>query len=100
MDEHIKAGGIDYSYEELLLTLLKLHIEAFLERSEEYILNRLTVALEQYNAKVYKVLNQLKTQLGLSDETFYIMSHENAFFQYVIQFVGFLCTIVETYNRC
>lgn len=84
LDEHIKAGGIDYSYEELLLTLLKLHIEAFLERSEEYILSRLTVALEQYNDKVYKVLNQLKTQLGLSDETFYIMSHENAFFQYVM----------------
>lgn len=73
-----------YSYEELLLMLLKIHIEEFMARSEEYELCGLTVTLEQYNPKVYRVLEKLREKLHLAKEQFYIMSHENAFFQYVM----------------
>lgn len=73
-----------YSYEELLLMLLKIHIEEFMARSEEYELCGLTVTLEQYNPKVYRVLEKLREKLHLTKEQFYIMSHENAFFQYVM----------------
>ena len=73
-----------YIPEELLLILLKTHIEEFMARSEEYVLCGLTITLEQYHKKVYDVLCKLREELSLQPEQFYIMSHENAFFQYVM----------------
>lgn len=83
-DVSIVVDADIFSYEELLLKLLRIHIDEFLGRSEEYQLCGLTVALEKYHPKVYSVLQKLKKELGLDDDHFYIMSHENAFFQYVM----------------
>lgn len=83
-DCHIMIDDISYTYEALLLILLRTHVEEFLERSEEYQLCGLTVSLETYHPRVYSVLEQLREELNLSKESFYIMSHENAFFQYVM----------------
>lgn len=82
--EHVVVEGGAYTYDVLLLILLKTHIEEFLERSEEYQLCGLTVTLETYHPKIYDVVGKLKEELGLSKDAFYIMSHENAFFQYVM----------------
>lgn len=82
--EHIVVDGRSYTYDVLLLVLLKTHIEEFMARSEEYELAGLTVALETYDMNVYQVLYRLKDELNLSKEAFYVMSHENAFFQYVM----------------
>lgn len=82
--EHVVVEGGAYTYDVLLLILLKTHIEEFLERSEEYQLCGLTVTLETYHPKIYDVVGRLKEELGLSKDAFYIMSHENAFFQYVM----------------
>ncbi len=81
---HIVVEGKDYTYDELLLILLKTHIEEFLGRSEEYQLCGLTVTLEIYHDKVYQVLGRLAEELNLPKDSFYVMSHENAFFQYVM----------------
>lgn len=83
-ENHIVIDDSSYTYEALLLILLKTHIEEFLERSPEYQLCGLTVALETYHPKVYQVLGRLREELQLSEDSFYIMSHENAFFQYVM----------------
>lgn len=83
-EEKVQIDDISYTYDELLLILLKTHIEEFLQRSEEYILRGLTVTLENYDEAVYKVIEQLQEKLKLSRDDFYIMSHENAFFQYVM----------------
>ena len=82
--QHVLVRDEEYTYEDLLLILLKTHIEEFLARSEENQLCGLTVALETYHPKVYQVLCRLCGELGLSADSFYIMSHENAFFQYVM----------------
>ncbi|MGN0152921.1 MAG: DUF5716 family protein [Lachnospiraceae bacterium] len=82
--QHVVVEGASYTYEALLLILLKTHVEEFLARSEEYQLKGLTVTLEEYHEKVYHVLERLREELGLSKDAFYIMSHENAFFQYVM----------------
>lgn len=82
--EHVMVKNKDYTYEELLLILLKTHIDEFISRWEDGKLCALTVALETYQPKVYKVLGRLREELKLSKEQFYIMSHENAFFQYVM----------------
>ena len=82
--EHVVIKDQDYTYEDLLLILLKTHVEEFLGQSGENKLHALTVALETYHPKVYQVLCKLREELELTKETFYIMSHENAFFQYVM----------------
>lgn len=83
-DAHVIVEGAAYTYEALLLILLKTHVEEFLSRSSEYELKGLTVTLEEYHPKVYEVLGKLRKELGIPESTFYIMSHENAFFQYVM----------------
>lgn len=82
--EGVMVKDRNYTYEELLLILLKTHIEEFLNRWDDGKLCALTVALETYQPKVYRILEKLSEELGLSQEQFYIMSHENAFFQYVM----------------
>ncbi len=82
--EHVVIKEQDYTYEDLLFILLKTHIEEFLKKSEEYELRALTIALETYQPQVYQVLGRLREELGLPKESFYIMSHQNAFFQYVM----------------
>lgn len=82
---HVIVDGASYTYEILLLIMLKTHIQDFIDRSEEYRLAGLTVTLETYHPVVYKVLGRLREELGLSKEAFYVMSHENAFYQYVMR---------------
>lgn len=82
--EHVVIKEQDYTYEDLLFILLKTQIEGFLKKSEEYELRALTIALETYHPQVYQVLGRLREELGVSKESFYIMSHQNAFFQYVM----------------
>ncbi|MBQ9983977.1 MAG: hypothetical protein IJP29_05240 [Lachnospiraceae bacterium] len=82
---HVVVDGASYTYEVLLLILLRTHVEDFMARSEEYQLKGLTVTLETYHPTIYKVLCQLREELKLSKEAFYVMSHENAFFQYVMR---------------
>jgi hypothetical protein len=82
--DHVVAGDSSYDYEELLLLLLKTHIEDFLARWEDSRLCGLTIALETYHPKVYQVLCRLRKALSLSEQQFYVMSHETAFFQYVM----------------
>ncbi len=80
----IVVAGKTYTYDELLLLLLKTQIMDFLNRSEEYQLCGLTVTIETYQEKVYQVLCKLRKEFGLSEDAFYVMGHENAFFQYVM----------------
>ena len=78
------VNGVSYKYDELLLIMLKTHIDDFISGNEEYALKRVTVTVDEYNSLIFAVLMKLKKELMLSDEDFYIMSHENAFFQYVM----------------
>lgn len=82
--EPVVVDGNSYTYADLLLILLKTHIEEFLARSQEYQLMGMTVTIEHYHPVVYQVLEKMRDELGLTQDTFYIMSHENAFFQYVM----------------
>lgn len=82
---HVVVDGASYTYEALLLILLKTHIQDFIARSEEYHLMGLTVTLEEYHPVVYKLLNNLREELSLGRDAFYVMSHENAFYQYVMR---------------
>lgn len=84
-DSRVVINGNDYTYDDLLFILLKTQLEEFMTRFEESVLKKLTITIEEYDAKVFAVLMKLRTELKLAEEDFYIMSHENAFFQYVMR---------------
>lgn len=83
-DKHIVIGACSYTYESLLLLLLKTHVEDFLSRNEEYVLRGITVTLEEYHPIVYKVLQRFRKEMKLEKEQFAVISHETAFFQFVM----------------
>ncbi len=82
---HVIVDGASYTYETLLLILLKTHVNDFIARSQEYCLAGITVTLDTYHPVVYKTLLKLREELGVRDEAFHVMSHENAFYQYVMR---------------
>lgn len=82
---NLVINGNTYSYDQLLLILLKEQIGDFLKRFEEPVLKKLSITIDRYDAAVFKVLNNLRGELGLNEDDFYLMSHENAFFQYVMR---------------
>lgn len=84
-DNKVVLNGETYTYDKLLLILLKNQLEDFLSRTEGAVIKRLTVTIEAYDKAVFAVLKKLREELGLSEESFHIMSHENAFFQYVMR---------------
>jgi hypothetical protein len=77
-------NGVTYNYEDLLLILLKTQIEEFMAGMPDSSLVALTVTVEHYNKNIFEVLNKLKSELGIKDDKFCILSHENAFFQYIM----------------
>ena len=81
----VVLNGETYSYDKLLLILLKNQLEDFLSRTEDAVIRKLTVTIEAYDKAVFEVLKKLREELSLSEEAFHIMSHENAFFQYVMR---------------
>lgn len=83
-DSHVVIGTSSYTYEMLLLILLKTHVQDFLSRNEDYVLKGVTVTLEEYHPVVYKVLKRFGDELDLDSEHFGIISHETAFFQFVM----------------
>lgn len=83
-DSHVVIGASSYTYEMLLLILLKTHVQDFLSRNEDYVLKGVTVTLEEYHPVVYKVLKRFGDELDLDSEHFGIISHETAFFQFVM----------------
>ena len=82
---NLVINGTAYNYDQLLLILLKEQIEEFLQRFEDCVLRKVSITVERYDPNVFEVLHKLAEELLLEDDDFYIMSHENAFFQYVMR---------------
>lgn len=83
-DNHIVIGTSSYTYEMLLLILLKTHVQNFLARGKDYVLKGITVTLEKYHSTVYKVLQRFAKEMNLEKDSFAVISHETAFFQFVM----------------
>ena len=82
--DHVVVGTASYTYEMLLLILLKTHVQDFISRNDEYVLKGITVTMDAYHPIVYKVLKRFAKELELDQEHFAIISHETAFFQFVM----------------
>lgn len=85
LNNNLVINGNTYTYDELLMILLKEQIEEFMKRFEDAVLKKVSITVEKYEPHVFDVLRKLSKELSLGQDDFYIMSHENAFFQYVMR---------------
>ncbi len=75
-----------YTYEDILLIILKGHIMDFLERYEEAKIERLVVTVYTYSHALFRVLHTLQDELELYDnQRFFIIGHTSAFLHFVFQ---------------
>lgn len=77
-------GEKAYTYEDLLILVLKGHLMEFLNRFEDIHVKSLTVTIQEYQKELFEALLRLGQELELSDNDFHIISHTETFVQYVL----------------
>ena len=74
-----------YTYEDVLLLILKGHILEFLNRYENAEILRLAVTVYQYSHALFRVLHMLQDELSLYDQKFFIIGHTSSYLHFVFQ---------------
>lgn len=74
-----------YTYEDILLLILKGHIMDFLNRYEDAKIERLVVTVYQYSHALFRVLHMLQDELQLYDQSFFIIGHTSAYLHFIFQ---------------
>ena len=82
-DEVITVEGQDYTYRELFLKMVKLHIDSFLYRYEAAVVKKLVITLPEYSKELYQVLSQLYKELDIPSESIEITSHLDSGLYYI-----------------
>ena len=55
-DNKVKVADKEYSYKELFVMMVKLHIDSFLYRYEDAKILKLVISIPEYNEKIYRLL--------------------------------------------
>lgn len=74
-----------YTYEDVLLVILKGHIMDFLNRYEDARIERLVVTVYKYSNALFRVLHMLQDELELYDQRFFIIGHNSAYLHFIFQ---------------
>ncbi|MBO5237780.1 MAG: hypothetical protein J6B50_03275 [Lachnospiraceae bacterium] len=74
-----------YTYEDVLLVILKGHIMDFLNRYEDAQIERLVIAVYKYSNALFRVLHMLQDELGLYEDKFFIIGHTSAYLHFIFQ---------------
>ncbi len=83
--ERMELAETSYSYEDILLIILKGHIMDFLNRYEDAEIERLVVTVYRYSNALFRVLHMLQDELGLYGDKFFIIGHTSAYLHFVFQ---------------
>lgn len=74
-----------YTYEDVLLVILKGHIMDFLNRYEDAQIERLVITVYKYSNALFRVLHMLQDELGLYEDKFFIIGHTSAYLHFIFQ---------------
>lgn len=74
-----------YTYEDVLLVILKGHIMEFLNRYEDAQIERLVVTVYRYSNALFRVLHMLQDELSLYGDKFFIIGHTSAYLHFIFQ---------------
>lgn len=74
---------MSYSYRQLFLMMLKMHIDSFLYRYEGATVKKLVVTLPEYNKSLFKVVTGLYREINIPEDCINITSHLDSGLYYI-----------------
>ncbi|MBP3717890.1 MAG: hypothetical protein J6I58_00015 [Eubacterium sp.] len=82
-DEVVTVAGKEYSYQELFMMMVKLHIDSFLYRYEAAEVRKLVISVDDYNPLIFQLLSKLYLDMGIDKENIEITSHLDSGLYYI-----------------
>ena len=79
----IQVAGREYTYRELFMMMVKLHIDSFLYRYESAEVRKLVISVGDYDPLIFDMLSGLHEQLGLEKDRVEITSHLDSGLYYI-----------------
>lgn len=74
-EDKVKVGEIEYSYTELFVLMVRLHIDSFLYRYESAEIKKLVISIPEYDPMIFRLLSGLYKEMGVKKECIEITSH-------------------------
>ncbi|MBO5609356.1 MAG: hypothetical protein J5929_03120 [Eubacterium sp.] len=74
-DEKIVIEEREYTYQELFMMMVKLHIDSFLYRYEAAEIKKLVISVDDFNVQVFQLLSRLYKDMGIPKDAIEITSH-------------------------
>ena len=82
-DEKIVIEEREYTYQELFMMMVKLHIDSFLYRYEAAEVRKLVISVDDYNPLIFQLLSKLYLDMGIDKENIEITSHLDSGLYYI-----------------
>ena len=82
-EELIEIGEKKYSYRQLFIMMLKMHIDSFLYRYEGAVVKKLVITIPDYSKDLYRVLGSLYKELNIDKSSISITSHLDSGLYYI-----------------
>lgn len=82
-EETIEVGGIIYTFRQLFLRMLKMHIDSFLYRYEGATVKQLVITIPEYSRDLFRALGTFYRELGVSEDCVRITSHLDSGLYYI-----------------
>lgn len=79
----ITVAGKDYTYQDLFMMMVKLHIDSFLYRYESAEIKKLVISVDDYNPLIFRLLGRLYETMGVSKDTIELTSHLDSGLYYI-----------------
>ena len=74
-EDKLTVAGKEYSYQELFMMMVKLHIDSFLYRYEAAEVRKLVISVENYDPLMFSLLSNLYIDMGIPKQSIEITSH-------------------------
>lgn len=82
-EETVEVDGVKYTFRQLFIMMLKMHINSFLYRYEGATVKKLVITLPEYNRDLHKVLKSFNKELNIPEESVIITSHLDSGLYYI-----------------
>lgn len=82
-EDVVEVGGASYTYRQLFVMMLKMHVNSFLYRYEGATVKKLVITLPEYNKDIFRILKNFHKELGIPEENVEITSHLDSGLYYI-----------------
>ncbi|MCR4755917.1 MAG: hypothetical protein K5868_10390 [Lachnospiraceae bacterium] len=82
-DTILTIAGNDYTYQQLFVMMVKLHIDSFLYRYENAVVKKLVISVDDYNDRIFDLLSDLYKEMGVDQTCIEITSHLDSGLYYI-----------------